>query len=59
MVFPKTGTSGQNSVWQLRGVVSLSAALQNEKVVCDTSNYIVFTDVAKHLDWVRSITKKS
>ncbi|KAF5288695.1 hypothetical protein FQR65_LT11960 [Abscondita terminalis] len=54
MVFPKTGT-GNTLIWQLRGVISLSVALQNEKVVCDTSNYIVFTDVAKHLDWIKSI----
>ncbi|KAK4878781.1 hypothetical protein RN001_011287 [Aquatica leii] len=54
MVFPKPNT-GNTLIWQLRGVISLSAALQNEKVVCDTSNYIVFTDVAKHLDWIKSI----
>ncbi|KAF2882846.1 hypothetical protein ILUMI_23358 [Ignelater luminosus] len=59
MVFPKTGTSGQNSVWQLRGVISLSAALQNANVVCDTSNYIVFTDVAKYLDWIRRAMRTS
>ena len=54
MVFSKKGTEN-NVVWQLRGVISLSVALQNEKVVCDTSNYIVFTDVAKHLDWIHSV----
>ncbi|KAF5283195.1 hypothetical protein FQA39_LY17387 [Lamprigera yunnana] len=54
MVFPKS-SSGNSLVWQLRGVISLSVALQNEKVVCDTSNYIVFTDIAKHLDWIKSI----
>lgn len=59
MVFPKSGTSGRNTVWQLRGVISLSAALQNANIVCDTSNYIVFTDVAKHLDWIRRAMRKS
>lgn len=52
MVFSKT--AGNSVIWQLRGIISLSVALQNEKVVCDTSHYIVFTDLAKHLDWIRS-----
>ncbi|KAK5638498.1 hypothetical protein RI129_012793 [Pyrocoelia pectoralis] len=56
MVFSKT--VGHSIIWQLRGVISLSVALQNEKLVCDTSNYIVFTDVAKHLDWIRSTIAK-
>ncbi|XP_074041879.1 uncharacterized protein isoform X1 [Leptinotarsa decemlineata] len=52
MVFPKTGTRGQNTVWQLRGVISVSVALQGHGV-CDTSQYILFTDVAKHLSWIK------
>ncbi|KAG5885426.1 hypothetical protein JTB14_036073 [Gonioctena quinquepunctata] len=52
MVFPKRGSRGQSTVWQLRGVVSVGVALQGQGV-CDTSQYIVFTDVAKHLSWIQ------
>jgi len=48
MVFPK---SGQNK-WQLRGIVSLSIDL-NKQFKCDSTHYIVFTDVAKYLTWLR------
>ncbi|XP_055548096.1 serine proteinase stubble-like isoform X2 [Wyeomyia smithii] len=43
----------QNNRWFLRGIVSVSAALQN-KVSCDPSHYAVFTDVAKFQEWIRS-----
>lgn len=54
MVFPRAGTSGVDTVWELRGLVSVSAVDHNEKV-CDPQHYMVFTDVAKHLDWIRRI----
>ncbi|CAH0758409.1 unnamed protein product [Diatraea saccharalis] len=38
--------------WYLRGIVSLSVARQNE-YRCDPSHYVVFTDVAKFLPWIR------
>ncbi|KAJ8963548.1 hypothetical protein NQ314_005553, partial [Rhamnusium bicolor] len=57
MVFPKKGTSGQNTVWQIRGLVSVAVALQ-ERGICDTSEYIVFTDVAKHIHWIRQVLAK-
>lgn len=41
MVFPKTTNSGE-TIWQLRGLVSVSIALQGQKV-CDPSHYVVFT----------------
>lgn len=37
--------------WYLRGVVS-SALLDRETYMCDTHNYVVFTDVAQFKDWV-------
>ncbi|XP_055602658.1 uncharacterized protein LOC129751283 [Uranotaenia lowii] len=43
----------QNNHWYLRGIVSVSAALQNN-VSCDTNHYAVFTDVAKFLQWIQS-----
>lgn len=57
MVFPKSGTSGENTVWQIRGIVSVGVALQGQGV-CDPSHYIVFTDVAKHLDWIKQVMKE-
>ncbi|CAH1118379.1 unnamed protein product [Phaedon cochleariae] len=52
MVFPRRGIQGQTTVWQIRGIVSVGVALQGEGV-CDTSQYIIFTDVAKYLVWIR------
>ncbi|XP_058824443.1 plasminogen-like [Topomyia yanbarensis] len=43
----------QSNRWFLRGIVSVSAALQN-KVSCDPNHYAVFTDVAKFLPWINS-----
>ncbi|KAJ3653082.1 hypothetical protein Zmor_018999 [Zophobas morio] len=53
MVFPKSNSNSGNPVWQLRGLVSISVALQNQ-LKCDSSHYVVFTDVAKYLDWIRA-----
>ncbi|CAG9861490.1 unnamed protein product [Phyllotreta striolata] len=52
MVFPIAGTDRNNPVWQLRGLVSISVALQNLNR-CDSTHYVVFTDVAKYLDWIK------
>ncbi|CAK1589942.1 unnamed protein product [Parnassius mnemosyne] len=41
-----------NDSWYLRGLVSLSVARQNE-YRCDPSHYVVFTDLAKFLPWIR------
>ncbi|XP_073948008.1 uncharacterized protein isoform X2 [Choristoneura fumiferana] len=38
--------------WFLRGLVSLSVARQNE-YRCDPTHYVVFTDLAKFLPWIR------
>lgn len=54
MVFPIQNTGSSTPIWQLRGVVSVGVALQGQGI-CDPSQYIVFTDVAKHLDWIRRV----
>ncbi|XP_034827728.1 serine protease gd-like isoform X1 [Maniola hyperantus] len=46
MVFQMQGT------WYLRGLVSLSVARHNE-YRCDPTHYVVFTDLAKFLPWIR------
>lgn len=40
-------------LWFLRGVVSLSMK-RDTKDLCNTSHYVIFTDVAKYLDWIES-----
>ncbi|KAM3963970.1 proclotting enzyme-like isoform 2-T2 [Aphomia sociella] len=41
-----------SDTWYLRGLVSLSVARNNERR-CDPKHYIVFTDLAKFLPWLR------
>lgn len=43
----------ENGVWRIRGVVSLSMKRDN-KDLCNTSHYVIFTDVAQYLDWIES-----
>ncbi|CAB3245972.1 unnamed protein product [Arctia plantaginis] len=38
--------------WYLRGIVSVSISLQNEHR-CDSKHFIVFTDIAKFIPWIR------
>lgn len=40
-----------NEKWTLRGIVSLSISETNTRS-CDLSNYVVFTDASKFLDWL-------
>ena len=51
MVFKKNeDLPDDESTWLLRGVVSSSAADTTNH--CDPSHYVVFSDVAKYLDWI-------
>lgn len=43
----------QANKWYLRGLVSVSIALQNS-LRCDPSHYAVFVDVAKYTNWIES-----
>jgi secreted trypsin-like serine protease len=40
-----------NGRWTLRGLVS--AAIRGPDGSCDLENYVVFTDVARHIDWIK------
>ncbi|XP_037730952.1 serine protease gd [Drosophila subpulchrella] len=40
----------RNNRWYIRGVVSLSP---RQGDICDLSKYVIYCDVAKHIDWVR------
>ncbi|CAH1155302.1 unnamed protein product [Phaedon cochleariae] len=59
---PCNGDSGsgfiinRNGRWTLRGVVSMSLKDINTRS-CDLSNYVVFTDASKYLDWLISFIK--
>jgi len=46
-------SEGAKPVWQLRGLVTIGAGLQN-KLVCDDSTYVVVTDLVKHYKWIKS-----
>lgn len=41
----------KNNIWQLRGIVTL-APRQNDE--CNLANYVIYTDVAKYIDWIKN-----
>ncbi|XP_053679306.1 serine protease gd-like [Anopheles nili] len=43
-----------NNLWYLRGIVSVSAALQ-DRFRCDARHYVVFTDAAKFTPWIKNL----
>nr|CAH7732763.1 unnamed protein product [Callosobruchus chinensis] len=59
---PCNGDSGsafalqQNGRWMLRGIVSISVSEHNTRH-CDLSNYVIFTDASKYVDWLLSFIK--
>nr|CAD7414853.1 unnamed protein product [Timema poppensis] len=53
MVFPLRQSDGSD-LWHLRGLVSISVSQENKRI-CDTSHYVVFTDIAKYLEWIQGI----
>uniref|UniRef100_U5ESW9 Putative trypsin-like serine protease n=1 Tax=Corethrella appendiculata TaxID=1370023 RepID=U5ESW9_9DIPT len=40
--------------WQIRGIVSFSELRDDDSYICDAKKYAVFTDVAAHIDWIKS-----
>lgn len=49
-------TFEENGVYRIRGIVSLTQASQrNNRLLCKVDQYVVFTDVAKYLDWIQYI----
>ncbi|CAK1541737.1 unnamed protein product [Leptosia nina] len=56
---PCLGDSGgglyilDNGRWRLRGVVSLSLLAQNGDYTCNLNEYVVFTDTAQYLQWIK------
>ncbi|XP_049824629.1 plasma kallikrein-like [Aethina tumida] len=58
MIFPKSNVSEEDPVWQLRGLISIGVALQGQ-ITCNNMRYVIFTDVAKHLDWIKSVIKRN
>lgn len=53
MVFPKKEANGQ-MVWHIRGIASLSLVPEILET-CETSNYNIFTDVAKFTQWIQDV----
>ncbi|XP_022115254.2 serine protease gd [Pieris rapae] len=62
---PCLGDSGgglyilDNGRWKLRGVVSLALLSQNGDATCDLNEYVVFTDAAQYLPWIKDKMSKS
>uniref|UniRef100_A0A2H1WH83 SFRICE_029542 n=1 Tax=Spodoptera frugiperda TaxID=7108 RepID=A0A2H1WH83_SPOFR len=58
---PCVGDSGgglyllEGGKWRLRGVVSVSLRAENGDNTCNLNEYIIFTDTAKYLGWIRRI----
>ncbi|KAM3964050.1 serine protease gd [Aphomia sociella] len=58
---PCLGDSGgglyilDNGRWRLRGVVSLSLRPENGDNTCNLNEYIVFTDAAQYLKWIKGV----
>ena len=43
-------------MYRLRGIVSLTQARSDSHArLCKTDQYVVFTDVAKYVQWIREI----
>lgn len=51
MTFSKKQPGLHYPIHYLRGVISLSVALQNE-FRCDNEHYAIFTDITKYLPWI-------
>lgn len=62
---PCSGDSGgglymlDNGKWRLRGVVSVSLRPQNGEASCNLDEYIIFTDTAQYLTWIRNIISQN
>ncbi|KAK9751328.1 Trypsin [Popillia japonica] len=52
MVFQRNTGNPEKKAYHLRGLISLSVALQNE-AKCNPTHYVVFTDVAKYLGFIK------
>ena len=54
LVLPQQQADG-SIMWLLRGIVSNSKPRDEISKVCDTKNYIIFTDAAQYLNWITVI----
>lgn len=55
MVFEMNEGNQNKKAYHLRGLISLSVALHNQ-AKCDPTHYVVFTDVAKYLSFIKQAT---
>ncbi|KAK9751273.1 Trypsin [Popillia japonica] len=51
IVFPRQNTQIDKDIWYIRGIVSVTPL--DAESVCNTKRYVVFTDVARHLAWIK------
>lgn len=51
-------TFEEDGIYYIRGIVSVGPSRLNrttQTVECDSTNYVIFTDVAQYLPWIRDI----
>ncbi|KAK9751270.1 Serine protease gd N-terminus [Popillia japonica] len=51
IIFPRKNTQINKDIWYIRGITSVTP--RDAESGCNTKNYVVFTDVAKHLAWIK------
>lgn len=49
----------ENGIFKLRGIVSLTRARSGVESVCDPTAFLVLTDVARFLDWIKENSQES
>lgn len=47
----------QNGVYRIRGIVSLTTAASDTNN-CSSQSYVVFTDIARYLDWIQEVVPR-
>lgn len=50
-------TFEENGVYRIRGIVSFSLSM-DAKPLCNSEEYVIFTDVAKYLTWIEEMVQQ-
>lgn len=48
-------TFESNGIYSIRGIVSKGVPKDCQINVCDTREYIIFTDVVHYIDWIKEV----
>lgn len=53
-------TFEENGIYSIRGIVSVGAANEDKasmRLMCDSTHYAIFTDVAQYLPWIDEVVE--